>query len=247
MQSIFPKILSTGEKIDIKKLNEYHRKLALEGRNASKKNKVDKSCNSCEKDIKTTDGLKCHMCKKLTHKECASKSMSNEGLERAIVKKNLACDKCYSSPVFNEDIEDEVNTLLSLAYINEESMDQDESSDSNEEIVLSEDIICTNCDFKALSEDLLRKHILDVHSVVLEIQCEFCGDKLESQTNLKNHISSDHSLTCLDCWKNFNEKEELESQNALCSSEWKPAFYLIHLAINVKFQTKTQSNYRNNL
>jgi hypothetical protein len=75
---ILPKIVEIlSRSIDIKKLNEFHRKLAIDGKNASKKEKVNKSCVSCDKDVKSGDAIKCTKCKKPTHKQCTFKTMSN--------------------------------------------------------------------------------------------------------------------------------------------------------------------------
>ena len=51
--NILDKIIGILSKnIDIKMLNEFHRKLAIDGKNASKKEKANKSCVSCDKDVK---------------------------------------------------------------------------------------------------------------------------------------------------------------------------------------------------
>ena len=179
------------ERIDIKKLNEFHRKLASEGKNAATKNKNDKTCISCERDIKTGDVSKCHMCKKPTHKSCVFKSMSDECLQRAIAKNKFTCEK--SNPVFNDDVEEEATTLQRLAIMNEdisqkngangvntpenngstENIHKDGNNSTMNENNPSEDLKCNKCSFIGTSEDLSRKHILEAHSVNLPFNVKY--------------------------------------------------------------------------
>ena len=86
-KNILRKVVEILEKnLDIRKLNDYHRKLAIDGKNAAKKDKIKRTCVSCEKDIKSGESMTCHMCKKPTHKPCALKTISSESLVWTIDK-----------------------------------------------------------------------------------------------------------------------------------------------------------------
>ena len=134
--------------IDIKKLNDYHRKLAIDGKNASKKDKVNSTCISCEKDSKTGETVKCHMCKKYSHKSCALKTISTASLERVVAKNEFVCEKCYSQPEYNDDFDDVPNLLKKLCILNDEKViDENDSEQTVEK--------CTLCDFSSIDGELL--------------------------------------------------------------------------------------------
>ena len=59
------------KKIDIEKLNNYIKKLALEGKNAAKTNKKCAKFD-CLKDTSKGETLACIFCKSLTHKSCTA-------------------------------------------------------------------------------------------------------------------------------------------------------------------------------
>ena len=134
--------------IDIKKLNDYHRKLAIDGENASKKDKVNSTCISCEKDSKTGETVKCHMCKKYSHKSCALKTISTASLERVVARNEFVCEKCYSQPEYNDDFDDVPNLLKKLCILNDEKViDENDSEQTVEK--------CTLCDFSSIDGELL--------------------------------------------------------------------------------------------
>ena len=204
--------------IDIKKLNEYHRKLAIDGKNATK-NKLSKSCSSCEKDVKTGNAIKCHTCKLLTHRECVSKSMTEQCLERQLAKNKFSCEKCYISPVYNEDIEDDGAVLTRLAIMNE-------STESNLEVeeISSDEYICNMCKFKGMDGAKLREHIVAVHgdnSNTLSSVCEICSMTFITQNELMAHVQNVHNLSCPDCWKSFKDSHQLSIHVNQCMNDRK--------------------------
>ena len=115
--------------IDIKKLNDYHRKIAIDGKNAAKRDKANNYCISCEKDCKTGETVKCHICKKHTHKPCALKTIANATLDRAVARNGFVCEKCYSKPELNDDIDNIPNQLKMLSIITVDKVNEEGSSE----------------------------------------------------------------------------------------------------------------------
>lgn len=61
--------------------------------------KVNRTCVSCLKDCKNSETVKCHVCKKHTHKPCALKTISDVSLDCAVV------ENAFVQPEYNDDYE----------------------------------------------------------------------------------------------------------------------------------------------
>ena len=112
-------------KVDISKLNEQCRKLAMLGMEA--KESPQNICYDCKKEVKDDKNLKCKFCKKKIHDQCAEKLFDKDDMALALLQRaSFSCSECLAevTPIMIE--EDEVsmkvlqlsNSIDQLAIMN---------------------------------------------------------------------------------------------------------------------------------
>ena len=200
-QKIVVQIANTlCNKIDIQKLNNCIRKLALDGQHAVKN---IKKCSKfgCSKDISKGAAINCIYCESLTHKSC----MDNTILDTSTYR----CETCLVNDVTtiqSGDLLENENILqLSLLY------------DSSEPCTLCAEIFETGTQ---LQNHISVKHILQKD----KFQCSVCNDSFQDEDELKMHNDSKHEVrkrlrgdTSLlegrcDCREVNRENEELKNE-----------------------------------
>ena len=145
-------------------------------KDAAKKDKVNRTCVSCEKDCKNSETVKCHMCKKHTHKPCALKTISDVSLDRAVVKNAFVCEKCFLQPEYNDDYEDIPNQLKKLSFL---------SLEVSNETAITQEI----ADDEDLNQHVEQEHTsLAIHkrkrmetSLLVDATCGECDKLIESK------------------------------------------------------------------
>ena len=160
------------------KLNNYIRKLALEGKNATKTvNKCAKF--DCSKDISKGGTLACVFCQRLTHKNCISTS--------AIVESKFRCESCLIKDVktvqSTELVENE--NILKLSLISDLSINinpkiPELETQSNQPCALCKELLKSNSE--------LNNHITQKH----KYSCDICKETLTDEKSLKAHVDSHH-------------------------------------------------------
>ena len=76
---------------------------------------------------------------------------------------------------------------------------------------------CHKCEFEALNDFVLRRHILSKHTEETDIKtntddefnCAECDFQSTSMENLKKHFTLKHTITCRNCEEQFRDKRKL--------------------------------------
>ena len=169
-QTIVVDIVNTiSKKIDIQKLNNYIKKLAIEGENAAK---TVKKCAKfdCTKDTLKGATLACIYCESLTHKSC----INNPGL--AVEK--FSCEICFINGV---------KTIKSVEFQDNESILKLSTIPT---IETDKNQLCYLCGKSFESEKNLQNHKFQQHS----FQCNICDQSLFSENALKMHSETKHEV-----------------------------------------------------
>ena len=139
---------------------------------------------------------------------------------------------CYYQPVYNEDSDDVENEIIKLSIMHEQIDEENPVPpviDSNDTSL--EDTKCTKCEFNGITEEELRKHIVDLHSIVQEFKC------MTTEDDLQHHVAQMHNLSCAYCWKVFIDKDELSKHSQNCQNDrkekgWMDASLLLDVCKN---------------
>ena len=95
---IITKLVDTiNAQTDITKLNDLLRRMAPEGKKAAcGKLAPKKSCNSCDKEVKSTASLTCTLCNDVYHVSCLSLAFTN--VKQLSIEKEFQCGNCQVYP-----------------------------------------------------------------------------------------------------------------------------------------------------
>ena len=167
--------------VDINKLNNHLRVLAIEGKKAVKTKAAKKHCKVCNKDLKTTKTLKCSTCKDYLHSNCV-KTLHDE--------ETFRCGPCVVYPsVTNVPEEDDYEDTV-------ESLKRDVvlplTDESNTESIINVDTDnyeCQNCDYTTTAQNQMKEH-----SCTSSV-CTECDKRFPSDDDMKVHITNTHRAT----------------------------------------------------
>ena len=169
-QTIVVDIAKTiSKKVDIEKLNNHIKKLAIEGRDAAK---TVKKCSKfdCTKDTPKGATISCIYCESLTHKSC----VNNPGL----AVENYRCEVCLIGGV---------KTIKSVELQDTESILKLSTISTIETV---ENNSCILCGKAFETENNLQTHKSQQHSP----QCNICYEIFATENALKIHTETMHEV-----------------------------------------------------
>ena len=172
--------------LNIKELNEKYLKLAREGFKTAKKH--ENTCTNC-KTNSPGNVLKCKYCKKTTHESCAKKFLSAETIQTKLNKPGtFQCKECVIQITLNVEPNDEEeveandeNKMIEAATliriddspvvveVTEPVDNQEDSSQGKSQTQFQ----CDICEFRSDIKDVLKRHVENVHTNVIDIACDF--------------------------------------------------------------------------
>ena len=162
-------------KIDIKKLNNYIRKLASDGKTAVK---TFKKCAkfACSKDISKGGTISCIYCESLTHRSCIDNSILETSKYR--------CETCLINNVntIQSDNVVENNDILKLSLL------------CDLKIAEPSYLACTLCSEMFETDTDLQYHVSEKHVLPKDYNCSVCSESFQDEKDLKIHIESKHEL-----------------------------------------------------